>query len=351
MDIVEANVSRMAHKLKENGLRHRPHIKSHKSVELAKLQLDAGAIGITVAKLSEAEVFVRAGVRSVLVAYPLIGADKLARFARLHQEAEMTAVVDSPEGAAGLSQIGISSGKAVPMLIEIDGGLHRGGRQPGEDAVSFAKQLSGMPGLELKGIMGYFGTIYGRAGEEELREAVREEVSLLSKIVTDFRNEGLPVEIVSTGSTPAAIMGGELKAAATEVRAGNYIFMDASGMGLGIAREEDCALRVIATVVSLPLPGLATIDAGTKTLSSDKGHNRPGFGMITGHPDIEITGLNEEHGFLSYDPSMVSLAIGERLEIIPNHSCVIPNLAHQVYTARKGKTTGTLRIDAKGCSY
>jgi D-serine deaminase-like pyridoxal phosphate-dependent protein len=350
LNIAEANIGRMAAALQARGIHHRPHIKSHKSAYLARKQLEAGAVGITVAKLSEAEAFVRAGLDDILVAYPIVGREKLSRFARLHGQARMSATVDSVTVAAGLSGLGATSGKPVDVLIEIDGGLHRGGRQPGQDALDFARSIRDLPGLRIRGIMGYFGTIYRHADGPDLIEAVKHEASTIRDTVELLRRDRFDIEIVSSGTSPAALMAEHLEGI-TEVRAGNYIFFDASGIGLGLAEERDCALRVIATVVSVPLPGKATIDAGTKTLTSDKAHHREGFGCVVGRPDIRIVGLNEEHGMLQYDPEMEQLRVGDRIEIIPNHSCVVPNLAPVVTGVRNGQVVEAIPIDARGCNY
>ncbi|MBW4085768.1 alanine racemase [Paenibacillus sp. S150] len=348
MDILQRNIDGMAARLAASGILHRPHIKSHKSAAIARMQLAAGAIGITTAKLSEAEVFAAAGVESILIAYPLIGADKLERFAKLHMKCGLLTTVDSAAGAAGLSEVGVRTGKPVEVLIELDGGLHRGGRQAGGDAVRFALEINKLPGIRISGLMGYFGTIYQNSGEAAFIEATRAEAALMMETAALFREAGLPADVISTGSSPAALMCRELEGV-TEVRAGNYVFFDASGVGMGLASEDDCALRVIATVVSTPLPGRATIDAGTKSLTSDKAHGRDGFGIIAGHPEVKLAALNEEHGFLQFDPLTSPFQIGDRIEIIPNHSCVIPNLNARVAGVRGGQWTEWITVDARGC--
>ncbi|MFS0723057.1 alanine racemase [Paenibacillus sp. 1P07SE] len=349
LDIMEANIVAMAERLRTRGIQHRPHIKSHKSLQIARRQLAAGATGITVAKLSEAETFVRGGITNLLIAYPIIGEDKLQRLAALHRLADLTVTADSIAGAEGLSRVGVKTGKPLRVLVEIDGGLHRGGRQPGEDALAFARRIVGLPGLEVCGLMGYFGTVYRQSGMEGLRAAVREESAIMGESAERFRAAGLSVNVVSTGSSPAGLLCEELTGV-TEVRAGNYAFFDASAVAMGLAREEDCALRVVATVVSTPLPGYATIDAGTKTLTSDRAHHREDYGIVIGRPDVRIAGLNEEHGFLRYDPEGTVLSVGDRLEIIPNHSCVLPNLCDRVAGRRQGVFAEWIVIDARGCS-
>ncbi|WP_068787304.1 alanine racemase [Paenibacillus phocaensis] len=350
LDIVDRNIAAMARRLKEHGLRHRPHIKSSKSVWLARKQIAAGAIGITAAKLSEAEVFVNAGIGNILIAYSIVGEVNLKRFAKLHARADLLTTVDSLAGAEGLASVGRESGKPVRVLVEVDGGLHRGGRQPGEDAASFAKAVHAMDGLVVEGIMNYAGTIYKNTNRQGFIDAVTVESALLKKTVERMKADGVPIGIVSSGSTPSALFCDYLQDV-TEVRAGNYIFFDASGVGMGLAAEEDCALRILTTVISVPLPGMATIDAGTKTLTSDKAHGRPGYGIVVGRPGIEVSGLNEEHGFLTFDPAKEQLAVGDRIEIIPNHSCVIPNLYDEIQGVRRGEAAERISIDARGCNY
>lgn len=350
MEAAERNIARMAGKLAEHGIRHRPHIKTHKSLEMARKQVAAGAVGITVAKLSEAEVFADGGIDDILVAFAIVGERNLERLERLHRRIRVTVTVDSWEAACGLSSVGERTGKPVRVLIELDGGLHRGGRQPGEDIVQFASRIRELPGIENVGIMAYFGLVYRNQVEDALVKALQEESRIISGVVADLREAGIPVETVSSGSTPASKLC-EYAEGVTELRAGNYLYNDVSAISMGLAEPEDCALRVMATVVSIPLPGMATIDAGSKTLTSDRSHHSEGYGMIVGRPDVAIAALNEEHGMLRYDPERVKLAIGDRIEIIPNHSCVIPNLNDFVYAKRGGEIVGRIATDARGCNY
>jgi D-serine deaminase-like pyridoxal phosphate-dependent protein len=350
LDIAESNIARMALCLQSNGIQHRPHIKTHKSLFFAKKQMTAGACGITVAKISEAEIFAAGGFEQILIAYPIIGEDKLRRFAILHRTIELIATVDSMMAASGLSRVGVENGKPVRVLIEIDGGLHRTGRQPGTDIIDFAKLVKELPGLEIFGILGYFGTIYDNTTEEGFNKAAQHEAKIMKMTGEQLKNEGIQVAVVSSGSTPSAILAEHLEGI-TEVRAGNYIFFDVSAMGMGFAKEDNCALRVIVTVISTPLPGRATIDAGSKTLTSDKARHRDGYGYVVGQPEISITALNEEHGFLEFDPLVVSFKVGDRLEIIPNHSCVIPNLTNIMFGVRKGEVMEQITVDARGCNY
>lgn len=350
LEAVEKNIACMADKLAAHGIQHRPHIKTHKSLEFARKQLAVGAVGITVAKLSEAEVFADGGIDDILIAFAIVGERNLERLERLHRRIRIAVTVDSWEAAIGLSAVGERTGKPIRALIELDGGLHRGGRQPGEDIVEFARRIHELPGLEIAGIMAYFGLVYRHQDAEALAAAVREESRIIGDVVRDLRAAGIAVETVSSGSSPTAKLC-ELAEGITEVRAGNYLYNDVSAVSMGLASTEDCALRVMATVISIPLPGMATIDAGSKTLTSDRAHHSEGFGMVVGRPEITIAALNEEHGMLRYNPDQVSLAIGDRIEIIPNHSCVIPNLNDYIYAVRGGQIVDRIHTDARGCNY
>lgn len=350
LDTVERNIGKMARKLADHQLSHRPHIKTHKTLRLARMQLAAGAVGITVAKLSEAETFAELGIDDILVAFAIVGERNLDRLERLHNRIRVSVTVDSWEAAQGLSAVGVRSGKPIRVLIELDGGLHRGGRQPGQDIVDFAVQLRELPGIQIEGIMAYFGLIYRSGNPDAIAAAVQNESETIGRVVADLRQAGIAVNTVSSGSTPTAKLC-EHAAGVTEVRAGNYIFNDVSAVQMGLAEEADCALRVAATVVSMPLPGMATIDAGTKALTSDRAHHGDGFGIVVGRPDITVAVLNEEHGMLRFDPGKAKLSIGDRIEIIPNHSCVIPNLNDYIYGVRGGAVTERIKVDARGRNY
>lgn len=342
-------MARLQGTLLHTGLKHRPHVKTHKSVALAKKQLAAGAIGITVAKLSEAEVFVRAGIQDVLVAYSLVGEDKWQRFAALHRVARMMTTVDSPVVALGLNQVGVDSGKRVPVLMEIDGGAHRGGRQDGADALAFAQYVSQLPGLHLVGLLTYVGQIYDSQSQADRVASVKRESALLRGVADVLRDADIALEMISAGSTPGSYVAEYLQGI-TEIRAGNYLFNDVSGLETGLVQVTDCAMRVVSTVIATPVRGRATIDAGTKTLSSDRAHLREGFGVVVGRPDVLIHGLNEEHGLLSYD-STIALTVGDRIEVIPNHACVLSNLNGVLYGVRQGKVVEQIAVEARGCNY
>ena len=349
LDIAERNIYRVTNAVKKEGLHLRPHIKVHKSVFLAKKQIDAGANGITVAKLSEAEVMAEGGIDNILIAYPILGKEKWERLKKINRKTHILTTIDSMEIANGLNEIGTGD-FPVNVLIEVDFGTHRCGVQPGDDFIKFALKLKEMEGIKIKGVFTYNGLIYVSKSLDEIKSNAEAEANLLLKCMKQLEEIGIEACISSGGNTPVTLALDKMRGV-SEVRPGNFIFNDVSGMDLGTAEEKDCALRILARVVSIPLPGHATIDAGTKTLTSDSATSSPGFGYIAGMPDVSIVKLNEEHGFLQYDPNFRELHIGQVIEIIPNHACVISNLCDYVYGVRNGKIEKEIKIDARGKNY
>lgn len=350
LDKVERNIRKMVERLDAVGIEHWPHFKTHKSVELAKQQLELGAKGITVAKISEAEVLADAGVGPIFIAYSIVGEDKWARYRNLIEKVSIRTTVDSYEVAVGLSQVGEQAGKKVEVLIEIDGGTHRGGVQPGSTVLEFAQQIANLPGIQIVGVFSYVGQIYGSKNPEDIQKMARYEVEILTASKRLLDEHGFNIKILSGGSTPSSFHA-EYMRGITESRAGNYIFCDMNAVNLGLVQPDDCALRICCTVISTPLPGRATIDAGTKTITSDLSTKGNTLGYILGKPGVQLVKLNEEHGFLEFDPEMYQFKIGDHIEIIPNHSCVIPNLNETVHGMRDGHIVTQVKIDGRGKNY
>lgn len=349
MDIMEKNINAMMSGLARNNIQHWPHIKTHKSVRLAKLEQQLGASGITCAKLSEAEVMAEGGITSILLAYPLVGENKCQRFAELSRQINIRTIIDSLVGAEGLSKAAVKNGLQFNIDIAIDFGAHREGIQS-DQLLDFAKQVAGLPGLQIKGLFTYAGTIYQYRQEADIRRAAREEATLLINSRDILNANGFNIEILSGGSTLSSFYADELSGI-TESRAGNFIFGDMNAINAGIYTPDNCALTVCTTVVSTPLPGYATIDAGTKSLTSDLSSRADSYGYIKEYPEVQLVKLNEEHGYLRYDPEKVTLSIGQQLHIIPNHCCVVANLVDEIYGFRNGEYRETITIDARGKSY
>lgn len=346
LEQVSLNLKKMDTLTKTYGINVRPHIKPHKSLYFAREQLVNGAKGITCARLSEAEVMVKHGITDILIAYPLIGEDKMERLKKLVAQADIITIVNSEYGANQLSEAGVSLGKKITVLIEIDGGLHRGGVLPYDAALHFAETIKDLPGIVIKGLMYYNGLIYAENTMEGYIKGTRKEHDELVGTAELLRKNGYCMEILSGGNSYSSKCCKYLEGI-TEVRCGNYIFNDVSALATGFATEEECALRVVSTVICKMDDYHAIIDAGSKTLTTDICGHRAGYGYVVGRPDIIITKLNEEHGFIECSHPL-GLNIGDKIAIIPNHSCVLPNLTDQIYGVRNNKLERMIPIEARG---
>ncbi len=347
LTVAENNIRTMLASLSEQGIAHRPHIKAHKSVFLAKKQLAMGCQGITCAKLGEAEVMAEAGIDDILLAFPLIGDDKLTRYRRLYEKGiHLRTIINSAKGARELSNLGSAMQTRLPVLIELDGGLNRGGLKAGAVLEEFAAMAAGLPGIMVEGLEYYGGDIYALATAEKIRARAKKEATDVMEGAKTLLRAGCEARILSAGSSYSARFPAELRGI-SEVRAGNYLFNDGSLLSQAMVRPEDCALRVIATVVSRPDDHNAIMDAGSKTLTTDRAGGWEWFGYVVEDPAVEISKLNEEHGFL-HSRQVMPFRVGDRISIIPNHACVVPNLADEIYGMRGGKLETIIKIDARG---
>jgi len=345
LDIMERNISRMGDYCREHQLLLRPHTKTHKIPELAKRQIAGGATGITVAKISEAEVMLNAGITDILIAYPIVGPTKTARLARLAEQARISVSLDSEEVARGLSEA--SHGKKIGVLIEMDVGFERCGFSDEADLLMLGKKIAELPGLEFRGLM-FFPGQFTVAPEE--RAALRIQVNdFLKRTLETFSNAGLPVSIVSGGSTPTAYEGGYFHGV-NEVRPGTYIFNDRTTVAVSACELEDCALSVIVTVVSTAVSGHAVVDGGSKTFSSDRfqGGDGTGFGIVKEDHSVQVERFSEEHGHLNIQRSERRYRIGDRLSIIPNHVCTTVNMHDEIYGVRGERVEEIWRVAGRG---
>ncbi len=348
MDVVEANIARMAALGREAGVKLRPHTKTHKSPDLAKLQLSAGASGITVAKLGEAEVMAEAGIDNILIAFPLIGKQKLERLTALHRKIKVITSTDSFEVAEGLSRVGESIGQPVPVYLEVDTGLGRCGLTPGRETVEFARSLARLSGVRITGVMTHEGHAWKTTAHDEHGRIAKEAAKALAETAAALRAEGFPCHEVSVGATPTSFHIAQA-AGATEFRPGTYAFSDRNLLSMGYAGENQCALTVLATTVGRPAPTRVILDTGSKTLSQDKISADPLMGRVIGQPDWKLISLSEEHGVVRV-PADAEVTIGGRLELIPNHACVVTNLSDAFITVRGGQVQGELLVAARGLS-
>jgi D-serine deaminase-like pyridoxal phosphate-dependent protein len=335
IDRVEANLKRVQDYADSHGLKLRPHIKTHKLPRFARRAMELGAVGITVQKLGEAEVMADAGISEIFLPYNILGDAKLARLRALSERVHITVTADSAETVAGLSVTFADAIGPLTVLVECDTGMGRCGVQSPADAVTLAQLIAASPGLEFGGLM-----TYPAAGQVEANAA------WLAAARDALIAAGLPPAIISNGGTPDIWRAHEVTAA-TEHRPGTYIYLDRFQVAKGVGGYEDCALTVLATVVSRPTENRAIIDAGSKALTSDT-LGLTGFGLIEAYPGAEITGLSEEHGTIDLTHCARKPVIGEQLRIIPNHACVVSNLFDTVTLISGDDVVETVRVDARG---
>ncbi len=347
LDAMEDNISRLAEYCKEHGLKQRPHTKTHKIPAIAHMQVDAGAVGITVAKVGEAEVMAAGGLKDIFIAYPVIGDIKQERLARLANQVTITTACDSREGIEGLSRHAREENSTIKILVDVDSGLHRTGVATIEDAVELAKLVDQLPNLEFEGIMVYPGHLWNDL--DHWQEVVKAEGPLIQRILEALHAEGLEARTVSSGGTAGAYLC-HLVEGQTEVRSGTYVFNDLMVVGIGEATMAQCALNVVMTVASSPEPGRVIVDGGSKTFSSDRdGSGKfPGFGQIREYPGVYIEWMNEEHGVLNVEATDHRFKVGERLTVVPNHACVTVNLHPELVGIRQGRVEAIWEVQGRG---
>jgi len=336
MDRVERNIARIQAACDAAGVANRPHIKTHKSPMLAKLQIEAGARGITCQKLGEAEVMAEAGIDDILISYNLLGEEKMARLGALQAKAHMTVAADNPVVIAGLAQAAHFSGRPLSVVVECDTGRKRAGVETPAEAIALARQIAASKGLTFAGFMLY----PTETGWDEAQKFYDEALA-------GVRAHGLDATMVSTGGTPNLKNVGKLKGA-TEHRPGTYIYNDRMQIKAGVASWDDCALNIYSPVVSRAGPDRGILDAGSKTLTSDTGGGLDGHGLILEHPEAKIARFAEEHGFLDLTRSNTRPNVGDVVRIVPNHVCVVVNMMDEVVMVRGEEIVGTLAVAARG---
>ncbi len=346
LDVLERNLDRMSSYCAAHGLGLRPHTKTHKTLEVARMQLERGALGLTVAKVGEAEVMAESGTGQILVAHPIIGEEKVRRLAALASKVDVLVALDSLRTAEGLSQVAQQSGCTFGVLVEFDSGSHRCGVAAGQSCADLGKAIQALKGVEVRGLMTYFGSVWG--DEQQRRDEIARLSSDVEHTTNAFQRAGLPVEIVSAGSTPAAELS-HLVPGVTEIRPGTYVFNDLNTYFQGLCTLEECAVRVITTVVSTGVPGQVIVDAGSKTFSSDLLSAGPkrGYGRIMEIDGASLSKLNEEHGFVEAS-DYGAFFVGQVLSVIPNHVCTCINMHDEIYVARRGEIIGSWKIAARG---
>ena len=335
LDIVEHNLAKMQAYCDSHGLNLRPHIKTHKIPAFAHRQVELGAKGITCQKLGEAEVMIDAGLDDILISYPLIGATKADRLAALSRRAKLRVGVDSSLAVDTVAAAARASNVPIGVLVEFDSGNQRTGVVSVDEALKLAIAIEKSPGLRFDGLMTYPST-----------DATAEFVASARD---SFSKAGINIGVVSGGGTPNAWQAHKI-AGLTEVRVGTYIYQDRATVAAGAAEFGECALHLHATVISRPTPDRAVIDAGSKSLSSDRidPSAGSGYGLIRGYEDAVIERLNEEHGVIDLSRCSRKPQVGERVQILPNHVCVVSNLHDEIAVSRGGVLLDTRRVEARG---
>jgi len=347
LGILERNLDRLANYSRQHRIGLRPHTKTHKTPEVARMQVERGAVGITVAKVGEAEAMAAGGLDDILIAYPIYGRENLRRLATLARARRLLVSLDSEATAQELSRAASEQSATVGVLVEFDSGFHRCGLGPGPACVELAKKIEKLPGLKFRGLMTFFGSVWGT--EDERKKEIREVAKKVKKALQAFHEARMAVEIVSGGSTPSAEFAHEVPGL-TEIRPGTYVYNDLNTYYQGLCRLENCAARVVTTVVSTAVPGRAIIDAGSKTFSSDPLGSGPktGHGYVAEAPDAKLIKLNEEHGHLDITGSKHHFQVGEVLTVIPNHVCACVNMHDEVFQVRNDEVVGCWRVAARG---
>lgn len=342
LDVMESNIASMADLVSRRGMVLRPHAKSHKSTFIADLQISAGATGLCLATVGEAEVMWRHGIEDLLLAYPIVGRAKLQRLRTLVDAEALTVVADSIEVAEGYSQLARSVGRQLPVLIEIDSGMHRVGVLP-EHAGILAAQVDTLPGLRVRGVLTHAGHSHQAVDPQGIEQVARDEVRGMQRARQALEDQGLQVEVVSAGST---ITTPYLSAddGITEVRPGTYVFNDLRTLSRYSCTPDRLALSMLATVVSRA-PGRATLNAGSKSITTAR-TDRHGHGHLVNRPRSGFRLLSEEHAVLDLAAEDEDLRLAERVRILPIHSCVWMDLQAEVYGTRGGQIVRRIRVDA-----
>jgi len=340
-EVMEGNLARMAAVAAGHRVALRPHAKTHKSAEVARRQMAHGAVGLTAATLVEAEVFAEAGIADLLVAHPPVGTAKLRRLEALAGRVKRLAV--------SLDDVGVAESipPAVEVLWEVDTGLHRIGTAPGAQTVAAVRRLvAAISAARFRGLITHAGHAYASTDQAQRRQAAEEESAGLTDTAEMLRAEGIEVRERSVGSTPTA--GLALHPGITEMRPGTYVYGDANQVTLVSQRLEDCALAVVATVVSNPAADRAVIDAGSKALSADlRVSGLDGYGIVVGNERLCVARLSEEHAVVT-GPGRTGLAIGDRIAIIPAHACTTVNLHPSLLIVPREGTPRWQAVDARG---
>lgn len=353
LDILERNLAKMNEHLRDSPAKVRPHAKSHKTPEIAHMQMAYGAVGITCAKVSEAEAMAEGGIQHILISSELIGPHKNLRAAHLAKKCDLMVACESTRNVEELAAAAAQVGTPVSAIIEADIGNRRCGVRSVEQAVNLARVICQQPLLRFRGIMGYEGQCVFIKEQAARREAAQKALTSLVEMAEAIRQAGMPVEVVSAGGTGTYSITGHFPGI-TDIQAGSYIFMDTRYAQVeGIDFEH--SLTLLATVVSRPTSDLAVLDYGLKSVTAEfglaapaKATRRDGSHNPYGIDGTEVIGLSEEHARLRLVAPSRDLAVGDKVEILPTHCCTTINTHDYIYAVRNGVIEAVWKIAARG---
>lgn len=346
LDIMERNLARAAAYAAEHRLALRPHVKTHKSLHVAARQLALGAAGLTCATPYEAEIMAEV-TNDILVAYPPVGAVRAARLAALPAAVRLTVALDSPQAIAEMGRAASDAGRRVSVYVELDLGMHRVGVAGVDEAIALARRVRDEPALDFAGIAFYPGHVREPVGDQDAKLHALGDA--LADALRRFAAAGVSAHVVSGGSTPTLWRTHEIEGV-TEFRPGTYVYNDRTTASIGACAWEDCALTVLATVISTAVPGQAVIDTGTKSLGREpvRGAEGEGFGQLLEHPEVVVQRMSEEHGVLDLSRSAWQPRVGELVRVIPNHVCIVVQLNDLVYGMRNERVETSWPVAARG---
>ena len=347
LDKMETNIHKWQDAIGKHGVALRPHVKTHKIPDIARLQIVGGASGITVAKVAEAEVFAAHDCDDIFIAYPVIGADKWQRAAQLAKRIKLIVGVESEVGVRGLSDAANQAGSTLLVRVEIDTGLNRSGIQPSQTE-ALCRLIQSLPGLELDGLFTYRSSIFAGASGRSPHALGIEEGQIMVRIAEHLRAQGIAIRSLSGGSTPTARAFASVPGI-TEARPGTYIFNDYMQAARGIVNDDEIALTIYCTVISVLGPNKFTVDGGSKTFCGDiayRGTDLKGYGKLVGK-EVYVDSLSEEHGVVRCDEPM-EVRVGDVLAFHPVHVCTTVNLSDELIGMRNGEIERIWPILARG---
>lgn len=345
LDIMESNIQKMADYFATVNTELRPHVKTHKTPIISHKQIAAGAIGVTCAKLGEAEAIVHSGIRDVLIANQIVGSHKITRLINLAKHSDIMIAVDNVENVHNISKAATEKGVMLRVLVEVNIGMDRCGVEPGSETLSLANIIGESQNLKFEGLMGYEGHTVAKQNKTERVAATKSAMQRLIDTKHLLVKNGINVAIMSGGGTGTYDITGSIPEM-TEVQAGSYVFMDSTYRNVeGVGEKFDCALTVLATVVSRPEKNRIIVDTGLKVLTKEFGIPQPA-GLL----GVEMTGLSEEHGKMHVSNEDISLKPTDKLEILPTHCCTNVNLHDRFYGIRNEIVETVWGIAARGRS-